>query len=267
MGNTKSREDYILYLLEMRYRVSTEELCEILGLTASTIRRQLQDMENRGLLIRSHGGAVSVDAGREPTIQQKATMSVKEKRAIASVARNLIRDGDVIALGGGSTVLELCQLMLDLKNVIVLTNSIAAANILLKNPSIELWISGGIVNNKGGYIVGPNAEGVFSHLTIEKAFLGTEAIDFEKGIFSATFGSANVEKAIAKMSKRIYVMADSSKINRESVVLQFPLSAIHSIITDDSCPEEYVQILEKKGVEVLLPSQHNSSGKRRWAGH
>lgn len=263
MNNIKRREEYILHLLETNRRVSTERFCEVLGLAPSTIRRQLSDMEERGLLIRTHGGAVGIDAGREIPLGQKVSINTRNKRLIASTARGYIQDGDTIALGGGTTILELCYMLMDLKKAVVLTDSITAANILIENPNIELWINGGIVHKKAGYIIGPNATTVFETIQIDKTFLGAECIDFEKGIYSAAFANANVEQTMASVGRKVFVLADSSKMNRQSTVPFLPLKKVDYIITDQDCDPDYIQSIQRHGVEMVIAGQAQRQ-KKRW---
>ncbi len=263
MNNIKRREEYILHLLETNRRVSINRFCEALGLTPSTIRRQLADMEERGLLIRPYAGAIGIDAGREIPLGEKTGINTNNKRLIASAARGFIQDGDTIALGGGTTILELCYKLTDLKKSVVLTDSITAANVLIENPNIELWINGGIVHKKAGYIIGPNSTAIFETMQIDKTFLGAECIDFHKGIYSAAFANANVEQTMASVGRKVFVLADSSKMNRQSTVPFLPLKKVDYIITDRDCDPNYVQNIQQQGVEMILAGQVQRT-KRRW---
>lgn len=267
MNHIKRREEYILHLLETNHRVSVERLSAVLGLTPSTIRRQLSDMEERGLLIRTHGGAVSMDAGQEIPVEQKAGFNTQNKRLIAAKAREYIRDGETIALGGGSTIIELCYMLMDLKKAVVLTDSILAANILMENPNIELWINGGIVHNKAGYIIGPNSTTVFETMQIDKTFLGAECIDFDKGIYSAAFANANVEHTMATVGKKVFILADSSKMNRQSTVSFLPLNRVDCIVTDSDCNPNYIPYIQRHGVELIIagkPQRQKKLWKAVW---
>ena len=250
-------------MLETNRRVTVDRLCEILGLAPSTIRRQLTDMEERGLLIRTHGGAVGIDAGREIPVEQKAGINIRNKRLIAAAAREYIQDGETIALGGGSTIIELCYMLMNLKKAVVLTDSILAANILMENPNIELWINGGIVHKKAGYIIGPNSTTIFETMQIDKTFLGTECIDFDKGVYSAAFGNANVEQTMASVGRKVFVLADSSKMNRQSTVPFLPLNKIDYIVTDHDCNPDYIQSIQRHGVELVIAGQPQRQ-KKLW---
>ena len=96
-------ENYILYLLEIHKRMSNSDLCRALNLSTSTVRKKLAKMEEEGLLIRTYGGAASLDADRDETIGRKSQMNIQQKRMIAAAASRFVRDGETISLGGGST--------------------------------------------------------------------------------------------------------------------------------------------------------------------
>lgn len=94
-------ENYILYLLEIHKRISNSDLCQALNLSTSTVRKKLAKMEQQGLLIRTYGGAASLDADRDESITKKSQMNILQKKAIAAAASRFIKEGEVIALGGG----------------------------------------------------------------------------------------------------------------------------------------------------------------------
>ena len=129
-------ESYILYLLEVHKRVTNKELCETLHLSTSTIRKKLAKMEESGLLIRTHGGAASIDADRDATMRRKSKINMLNKKAIATEASKLITAGDVLALGGGSTVAEMAPYLLELKEAVILTDSTVMSTLTIPNRNL-----------------------------------------------------------------------------------------------------------------------------------
>ncbi|MGX8709526.1 MAG: DeoR/GlpR family DNA-binding transcription regulator [bacterium] len=248
----KDKEDYIIHLLETRGRVSIVELCGIFHMASSTIRRNLTNMEKKGLLIRTHGGAVSLDANCDEPIAQKTILNSSQKKVIAGDARTFIQDGDTIALGSGSTVVELCYLLDDLKNSIVLTNSVVAANILMNNRNIEVRICSGIVRGRTSCIVGPSADSLFDGIQADKAFIGTDAVNIEFGVCSSNILVGNVEHSMAQYAAQVFVLCDYSKMDKTALSPFLKLKETDCIITDYDANPEFVSRLQQCGVQVVV---------------
>lgn len=251
-GPHGSVESYIIHLLEVNVRVSVEELCRTFDLAPSTIRKKLAKLEEQGLLIRTHGGALSIDANRDDPIDKKSMMNIPQKKAIAAAAMEFIRDGDVISLGGGSTVAELCIYVRKLKQSIVLTNSIMVADMIAKNEKLEVRINSGIVRGRTGCVVGPGAEQLFRSQPADKAFVSCEAFSLAKGVGSANILVGEVERNMLRCARKKYVLCDSSKLNKDSVFNLVPASEITTLITDDDADPYYIDELRRSGLEVVV---------------
>ncbi len=256
----KEKEDYIIHLLETRERVSIAELCAIFHMAPSTIRKNLTDMEKKGLLLRTHGGAASLDANRDEPIARKTVLNITQKKEISEYARTLIKNGDTIALASGSTVAELCHLLKDLRDSIVLTNSVVAANTLMNNKNIEVRVCSGIVRGRTGCIVGPSAGSFFDGIRVDKAFLGTDAVDIERGVCSANILVGNVERSMAQCSSQVIVLCDYSKMNKTAISPFLRLSEIDCLITDYATDPAFIERLRQRGIKVMMAG--HGIGKR-----
>lgn len=248
----KEKENYILHLLEIRQRVSVSELCEIFSMAPSSIRKRLAEMEKRGLLIRSHGGAVSIDANRDDSLAVKFAVNTEAKKAIARAAIEFVKPGDVIAVGGGTTTLELCALLASARNIIVLTNSITAANALMENGNIETRICSGIIRSRIGCIVGPSASSFFAGARANKTFLGVDALSIERGVSSSNILVGEVERSMAHCAEEVFILGDHSKMNKEVISPFLTLREVDYVVSDAAMPREYVTRLEQSGPRVIL---------------
>lgn len=246
------RANQVLHLLNSRFRVTTEEVSRLLHIAPSTTRKLLASMEEKGLLIRTHGGAVSVDANKDLSLAQKALLNVERKRAIAQRARDYVKDGDRIAVAGGSTMLEFCNYLLDLKRSTVVTDSIASANALLRNRSIEVQICAGIISERTGCIVGTNAMQTFNSMTFDKAFIGVDGIDLEQGFWGDNILTSNVERCMVRAARQVFVLADSSKMGRTSVHAFMDLSDADVIVTNPFADRKFIGQLQKRGCQVVF---------------
>ena len=248
----EDRANPVLHLLNSRFRVTTEDVSKLLHIAPSTTRKLLASMEEKGLLIRTHGGAVSVDANKDISLAQKSLVNVDRKRMIALCARSYVKDGDRIAVAGGSTLLEFCGSLLDLKRSTVVTDSIASANVLLRNRSIEVQICAGIVSERTGCIVGTNAMQTFNAMSFDKAFIGVDGIDLEQGFWGDNILISNVERCMAKAARQVFVLADSSKMGRTSVQAFMDLSGADVIVTNPFADRKFIGQLQKRGCQVVF---------------
>lgn len=246
------RMNNVLLLLNTHFRVTTEQVSEHLHIAPSTARKLLSSMEEKGLLIRTYGGAISVDINKDVSLAQKMLMNVEQKRKIAVCARSYVKDGDRIAVAGGSTAMELCACLHDLKGSVVVTDSLTAANVLMMNQKIEVQICAGVVSQRSGCIVGAGAMKTFNETSFDKAFIGVDGIDLEQGFWSDNILIGNVERCMAKAARQVFVLADSSKMGRNSVQPLMSLADADYIITNPFYDKHFIRHLQKHGCQVVF---------------
>lgn len=245
-------ESYILYLLETRKRVTNAELCKLLNLSTSTVRKKLARMEQQGLLLRTYGGAASLDAERDETIGKKTRLNLPQKRAIATAASKFLRDGTRIALGGSSTVAELTSYVLKLKKTVVFTDSTLIASLISRSRELEVRINSGIVRSRTGCIVGPCAQDLFKNHYVQRAFVGCDSFSLESGAGSDNILVGQVERSILLCARERYVLCDSTKLNQPSVCSYASLPEITALITDSDANPEFITRLREKGLTVIV---------------
>ena len=247
-------ESYILYLLEVHKRVTNKELCETLHLSTSTVRKKLAKMEESGLLIRTHGGAASIDADRDATMRRKSKINILNKKAIATEASKLISAGDVLALGGGSTIAEMAPYLLKLKEAVILTDSTVMSTLTIPNRNLEVHINSGIVRGRTGCVVGPTSEILFQTYRADKAFVGCDAFDIEQGAASDNILVGQVESAMLCCAREKYILCDSTKLNQTTLCTFIATKDITALITDDEANPEYVEKVRAAGLDVIVAS-------------
>lgn len=251
----ENRINDVLHLLNIHSRVSTAELCSHLHIAPSTARKLLADMEKEGLLIRTYGGAISVDANKDLSLTQKMLLNIERKRKIAQCARNYVKDGDHIAIGGGSTLLEFCSCLLNLKGAAVVTDSISCANILMQNPNIEVQICTGTISSRTGCIVGASAIRSFNDMVFDKVFLGIDGVDLEQGFWYDNILIGNVERSMTHAARQVFILADSTKMGHTSIVPMLPLEAADYIITNPFYDTRFIQRLKRHGCNVIFSEE------------
>lgn len=255
----EQRRRRIIDLLGSQEAADVSSLASAFGVSAATIRRDLQQLEESGLLQRTHGGAVaSGSTAFEPLHAVKAQERQAEKNAIAREAAALVEDGDVIVLDSGSTTLALARLLKRHHNLTVITADLKVALELADAPGVETILVGGQVRPGLYSIVGPTAEQNLANFRANHAFLGADAIDLEAGISNATMLEVGVKRQVIKTAPNVVLLADHSKFERTSLVRVAELDAFDQIITDDGLASSIVDRYAKRGLPLRLARTETS---------
>lgn len=248
---TPEREALILDALGNGVR-TISELAAALQVSEATVRRDLRSLEQRGALQRVHGGAVRVDEGekREPLFHEKTTLRAAEKERIAEAALGLIEDGDSVYLDGGSTVLALARKLGARRELTVVTNSLMAAAELMESGH-RLILLGGEFRPLSRTLVGPLTSLIGESLHIGKAFFGTIGLT-ASGVSTTDPGEAFTKKLILGRAERAILLADSGKFGRPSLVEAGKLDDFDTIVSDSGAPAEFLKMLKKHKIELIL---------------
>jgi len=223
-----------------------------------TIWRDLKVLDEKGLLKKVHGGAVKIDfiLKEEPSFEEKITTAAEKKEAIGKyVAENLIRKGDIISLGAGSTILKMLP-YLKRKDITILTNGLQ--NIVFTSEhmkSINLIASGGSIRYPALVFVGPVAENFFTHYRSNKVFLSGTGLTVKDGIMDPHPLDVSIKKAMYQGAEQKIFLMDSSKINQTSLATTIKLNEIDLLITDDGAPLDFIQQLEDLGIKFHIVSK------------
>lgn len=251
---SSERDRIILDYLEQNNHISVIEVSKICNVSNSTARIQLKKMDQEGLLIRVHGGAIRKD-DESPRIDSESIEKVnnyKQKIRIAMAAKNTVQSGDVLAIGGGSTCEVFANALLDIDNICVYTNSIRIASILMKNRSIDVTISGGPVQFVHQVCIGNRPEEFFSKVRLAKSYVGTDSIDGVSGLTS-TNPDERSERAMFSSGEYRYVLCDSSKIGLGPYGEQIaPIKDVDCIIIDSDISEEQLKELETLDTKIII---------------
>ncbi|MBN1260524.1 MAG: DeoR/GlpR transcriptional regulator [Anaerolineae bacterium] len=247
------RHDRIKQLVDDRGSVTVQELSQLYEVSEATIRRDLEDLDRRGAVRRTHGGAVKAEkAPKEPPIIQRIGDRPAEKERIGRAAVDLIQDGETIFLGSGTTVIEVARSFPPDIHLTVITNSLPVVNELATRPGIELVVIGGILRQTELSMVGHVAEQAIREFRADRAFLGMYAVDVACGFTNDYPPEIMTDRAIIAISRQLVVLADHSKFGRVSSMLISPVTSADVIITDRATPEETIRQLRDLDVELIL---------------
>lgn len=244
------RRQRILELLQSESRVTVTQLTEALQVSEATVRRDLQELEQNGLLIRTHGGAMlDSSSGLELSFAEKEVTSLDEKKYIAKLAASFIKEGDTIILDAGTTTLEMVPYITQ-KNLTIVTNSLMAAVGLSQNPEIELIIVGGQNRYKTKAITGFLAQQTLQMFQADKVFLGVNGVHLQHGITTPTVEEAMLKKQMIKSAKELFVLADSSKLQKVTFTKIEDLSNIDWILTDPNVKARVLEQYRKENIHI-----------------
>jgi DeoR family fructose operon transcriptional repressor len=239
-------------LLRERRAVRVSTLSDLLGVSEVTIRRDLEDLERRGLLERTHGGAILAQRLRwEPPYREAAARKLGEKRGIGAAAGGLVHPGDTIFLNGGTTTLEVFR-RISASGVRVVTNLVGAAA-EADGRDMELFLVGGEYRSPSNSCVGDFATQALRRIFASRSFIGVEGLSLRSGLTTPAAPEAEIARVMIEQTQGdIVVVADSSKIGTIADFSIAPLEVASMLVTDDGIDDAFRTDLDSIGVQVLI---------------
>lgn len=231
--------------------LSVFELSEKLSMSPATIRRDLNDISEEGLLIRTHGGAMKVDNPVLTSFSGKAGSNENNKEAIGKMAADFVQDGDIIFLDCGSTVFKMCRHLKNRNRLKVITNSLPVVAELFDAPGISINLIGGEIDKHRQAVHGERAVQHIDQYHAHKAFIGVDGISAEKGLSAHSELEATITSAFARNADEVFLLCDSSKIEKDSYIRFGSLSMISKLFTDKDLGMQILAKLKEKGLQVV----------------
>jgi len=227
----EERKSKIAQMIKEGKSVKVNELAKLFGVSESTIRRDLNELESLGIVKRTHGGAVNNFATTfELSFAEKEDRFAKEKEYIGKLAAKYIEDGDTIILDSGTTTQYIAR-NIKAKNVIVITNSVNIANELSNREDIEVIVTGGVIRSKTKALVGDITQSTLKQFRCDKAFIAANGVSIEFGVTTPTHLEAAVKRTMIENAKEVFLVADSSKFGQVTFALICPVDRLNYIIT------------------------------------
>lgn len=245
----EERHSIIVQLIKSGQPVKVVELSLLLNASEATIRRDLQELENLGLLQRTHGGAVSPQLGSELSFHDREIFHLDEKRQIALTAANLVKNGETILLDAGTTTREIARALCG-KQLTVATNSTDVAFVFADEPDIEVLLLGGVWRKSINSLVGPLTNSMLKLFCFDKVFLAANAVDCILGATTHNLAEAETKRAMLQAAKQSLLVVDHSKFEQKTFTQICSLNEVSMIITDSGiakdtldCLQDHTQVL------------------------
>jgi len=249
----EERRTQILQIVRTAGRAKVNELTHLFNTSAVTIRNDLNELHQRGLVVRSHGGAMLSDGIlREPPVLERLKEHSDEKQRIGARAAALINDGETIILDSGTTTLEIARHLKKKQGLHVITNGVNIAAELLDARDVQTFIIGGTVRGESASTSGRFSEEMFDQFSADKLFLSGAGCDLEFGVSGANLEETMVNRAMLQISREIILVADASKFSKRSMTRIAPFSEIDTVISDTGLAEEIQAKLTALGCNLIL---------------
>lgn len=249
----EERRQYILGLAQKNGRVLVEELSRSLGISRITIRKDLNYLQGRGVLQRTHGGALLPGNGAlsDPSLHEKEGRHSQEKLRVASAAASLVQEGQCVLLDSGTTTTAIARALKRFSRLTIITNAVNIAG-ELSATDFEVILTGGSLRKNSFSLVGPLAEDMLHDMHADILFLGVDGFDLDVGLTTPNLMESRVNRAMVKASATVVAVCDSTKFNRRSLSRIVDVAAVHHVITDSGLPEHTAEALRAAGIKLTL---------------
>ena len=247
----EERKLKILDLLNQNNKVTVSELVRLFNVSSATIRSDLRELNDRGQLIRTHGGAIiETGAGFEPDTKQKRDLNLAAKQQIARLAIDLINNGDTVIFDTGTTTLELAKLLNQRQRITAVTNDFEIARVLEEINSISVVMLGGQLRRNFHCTVGAAGIEMLAQLSVDKAFMGTNSLSISKGASTPNIEQAEIKKAMVASAQKVILLCSNRKLGKDSFAHFASLDQIDKLVIEKIDVNEKFEF-EERGVEVL----------------
>lgn len=250
------RRQLITDLVSQYGAMSVAHLAERTGASAVTIRRDLDELADRGLLARRHGGAIAPGFETlEASYAEKSHVAADAKAAIAVSAAALVQPGDSVILGAGSTTEALARELWSISDLTVVTNSLLVAHVLASAPQVSVRLTGGDLRGATFALVGPATVASLAGIRARTVFLSGNGVSAARGLSTPDAAAASVDQALVAAAQRIVVLADHTKIGVDALIQTVSPDRIDVLITDSAAAARALDEISCAGIGVTVAPQ------------
>ena len=254
----EERLQRIAELVKTRRKVRVGELAAEFGVSPSSIRIDLAELESLGLLKRTHGGAIATTALQEQLVTQKSSLELRqvaqqaEKMVIGRAAAALIADGDTLMIDGGSTTIHVARHLLDKRGLTIITTAISLLPHLMAIPESRIYVVGGLLDARFETLVGDITVDTLERFRTAKAILGIDGVSVSAGLSVTNSAVAKSKQSMMRLSDQVIIVADHTKLVQVCLFPIAPLEECDYLVTDSAVSAESVEAIEPAGPQVIV---------------
>lgn len=246
------RRNCILEMLKENGKVKVNDLSRIFNISEVTIRNDLSELEEEGMLTRVHGGAVGTrKAYCNMSLNGRMNVNRDEKQQIAKAVKSMINDGDTLMLDSGTTTYFVAREMTDIKNLTIVTNSLQVAQELSYQSNINVILLGGSLDPRYQFTYGDDAQGQLQKYRADKMIIAVDGVSAESGLTTYHYLEAEVSRQMITRANRTIVVADHTKIAREGFAHIDSIKSIDTLVTNKKADKEELKAISNLGIEVI----------------
>lgn len=247
------RQQQIEEFLKKKITISVRDAAELCKVSEATARRDLDEMASNFRVERTHGGAILKHTTvTEKNYSEKMQLMVNEKQRIAEAASKMISPGESIFLDSGSTTFFLAKLLSGIGRLTVVTNSLDIAYSIKLGAASTMIVTGGIRRDGFSVLTGNIAEELTRGMCVDISFLGTDAIDVERGLYNSNVSEIVMKRSILKSGRQKVLLSDHSKFETKALIKVCDVEDLDVVITDAGLNDEYYKALKEKVKKVII---------------
>lgn len=253
MLSIAERHKYIVEALDKDGFVKVMDVAKALNVTTVTVRKDFKQLEEKGLLYRTHGSASPANPHiGDRNVSEKEKINIQEKIKIGHAAAQLIKENDSVILNSGSTICTFAEQIDPVGSLRIVTSSLKVAFILGDKENISLLQLGGVYRSRSMSVIGSYTLSFLDKITCSKLFLGVDGVDPEFGVTTSNLEEAELNAAMMQVALKTIVLCDSSKFGRRGFGKICNLDQVDTIITDSGISGTMKEVLEEQGIELII---------------
>jgi DeoR/GlpR family transcriptional regulator of sugar metabolism len=254
----EERLQLIVERLLAEKKIYVADIAREFEVSPSSIRMDLAELEERGLLQRTYGGAILPEQLNAHVMVKKNLLHLREetlqaeKDAVGKATAELIEDGDTLMMDGGSTVWYVARHLTHKQHLTIITNATNLLPVLLEIPESEIYLTGGLLRRRDEILTGDMAVDSFGRFNTVKCIMGMDGISLQSGLTATDLPIAATKRKMISVSKELIVVCDHTKLEQVCLVPVAPIEKMHTLITDEGAPQDMIATIRERGPAVII---------------
>ena len=247
------REDKIIEILKEKNSISVNDLAKILFTSTSTIRRDLTNLENKGLVVRTFGGVYLTKNrfNKETPFKYREEINITEKRKMCLHCLPFIKDNMSLFIDSSTTTLQIVNYLNNFKDLTIITNGLEITNLILKNTKHQVILLGGFIQNNSNSLLGSLTTNNLSSLHADISIMSSTGIDVTFGLSESTLDQAEIKKLMNLNSDMCIYLIDNTKFDKKGIITSSPIKDVDILITNKKPDEIYINLFKSNNIKLI----------------